>query len=83
VHLEYTITVEDPVQLEGSSPAAAGAGAGAGEVARSQYQYSVWTFPDEQWYWEQEDLYNHGEASVLYGDPALGTGTGLPLGSYR
>ncbi len=35
----------------------------------STFEMSVWTFPDDQWYLEQEELANRGRPSQLYGDP--------------
>jgi hypothetical protein len=32
----------------------------------------VWTFPDDQWYLEQEEMANRGMPTALYGDPTYG-----------
>ena len=42
---------------------------GAFDGEGSTFELSVWTFPDDQWYLEQEELANRGLASELYGDP--------------
>jgi Tfp pilus assembly protein PilV len=100
VLLEYSIRVTVPFALEGAgSSSAASASSEASKASErssvstsesggSVYEYSVWVFPDERWYEEQDYLYSTGQPSLLYGDPDLGTGgllpaSGLPgAGSY-
>lgn len=69
VLLQYKITVTVPQQLGDSAAAASDGGEG------SQFEMTVWAFPDERWYVEQEDLYARGLYSPLYGDPSLGGGS--------
>ena len=63
--LEYRILVYTPQQI-----GQAGATAIADEEAEeSVYEMSVWTFPDEEWYAEQDELYARGQYSILHGNP--------------
>ncbi|MEC7776331.1 MAG: prepilin-type N-terminal cleavage/methylation domain-containing protein [Planctomycetota bacterium] len=74
VVLEYTINVEVPIQIEG----AANDSGGSDQFGNgSSYQYTIWTFPNEAWYEEQEYLFDNGMESLLYGDPNY-TNEGLP-----
>lgn len=59
VLLEYRIIVELPRVFESESS----------DSGDGTYEYSVWTFPDERWYEEQQYLYESGQPSLLYGDP--------------
>ena len=66
VVLEYTINVEVPIQIEGAS----GGGSGSDKYGSgSSYQYTIWTFPNEAWYEEQDYLFDNGMESLLYGNP--------------
>ena len=38
----------------------------------STFEMSVWAFPDDQWYLEQEEMANRGLSTELYGDPNYG-----------
>ncbi len=38
----------------------------------STFEMRVWTFPDDQWYLEQEEMANRGLSTELYGDPTYG-----------
>ena len=60
VLLEYRIRVYLPQSLEED-------GGASGEG--STYEMSIWSFPDERWYEEQDALYAQGQYSQLYGDP--------------
>ena len=62
VLLEYTITVEVPFKLPGGAES---------EDGNATYEYTAWAFPSEIWYEDQNYLYESGQASLLYGDPAL------------
>ena len=74
VVLEYTITVEVPIQIEG----AANDSGGSDQFGNgSSYQYTIWTFPNEAWYEEQDYLFDNGMESLLYGDPSYNN-EGLP-----
>ena len=64
VLLEYTIRVSVPQNIEESS-----AGAGSGSQEGSSYEMSLWTFPDERWYEEQDYLDQQGLSPPLYGNP--------------
>ncbi len=72
--LEYRITVTVPFDLDGQ-------GGSSGEDGRkeSSVSYTVWTFPSEAWMEEQEMLFDDGEPTLLYGDPAYDDGL-LPGG---
>jgi prepilin-type N-terminal cleavage/methylation domain-containing protein len=58
--LEYTIHVSVPLKLEESS---------GGYEEGTTYEYTLWSFPSERWYEEQDELYMRGEWTPLYGDP--------------
>tara|TARA_B100001750_G_C15338828_1_gene511201 strand:- start:185 stop:742 length:558 start_codon:yes stop_codon:yes gene_type:complete len=74
VVLEYTINVEVPIQIG----RAANDSGGSDQFGNgSSYQYTIWTFPNEAWYEEQEYLFDNGMESLLYGDPNY-TNEGLP-----
>ena len=79
VLLEYTIHVRVPHRLgakKSDDPL-------LGDMDTSTYEYSVWTFPDERWFEEQQYLYETGQASLLYGDPLYEGATGALLpGDY-
>ena len=63
-----------PIQIEG----AANDGGGSDQLGNgSSYQYTIWTFPNEAWYEEQEYLFDNGMESLLYGDPSYNN-EGLP-----
>ena len=72
--LEYRITVTVPFDLDGQ-------GDSSGEDGRkeSSVSYTIWTFPSEAWMEEQEMLFDDGEPTPLYGDPAYDDGL-LPGG---
>ncbi len=72
VLLEYTISVEVPFKLPGGAES---------EFGGSTYEYTAWTFPSELWYEEQDLLYDAGQPSLLWGDPALDGEVGLPGGT--
>ncbi len=38
----------------------------------STFEMRVWTFPDDQWYLDQEEMANRGLSTELYGDPNYG-----------
>jgi prepilin-type N-terminal cleavage/methylation domain-containing protein len=63
VLLQYTIRVSVPQNLEESSSSTSGLGSGSQEG--STYEMSLWTFPDERWYEEQEYLMERGQYSPL------------------
>ncbi len=63
VLLEYTIKVRLPQKLEGDVSAKSGDDNREG----STYQMSLWTFPSNIWYEEQELIYESGGYSPLYG----------------
>jgi hypothetical protein len=66
-----------PIQIEGAANDSGGSDSfGNG----SSYQYTIWTFPNEAWYEEQEYLFESGMESLLYGDPNY-TNEGLPGGT--
>ncbi len=85
VLLEYRIEIRTPQKIEGttedgestaSSTSTAASRLRSRELIRDDGEYSVyemvvWTFPDEQWYYEQEELYLQGQYSPLHGDPNL------------
>lgn len=70
--LEYTIEVSLPQKLKGGS-GAAGDPSSDGSIREggSTYRLSLWAFPDERWYEEQDFLYQHGSPSTLYGTPGV------------
>ncbi len=72
--LEYRITVTVPFDLDGNSGS-------SGEDGRkeSSVSYTIWTFPSEAWRDEQDRLFDLGEPTLLYGDPAYDDGL-LPGG---
>ena len=72
--LEYRITVTVPFNLDGQ-------GGSGGEDGRneSDVSYTVWTFPSDAWLEDQERLFDLGEPTLLYGDPAYEDGL-LPGG---
>lgn len=67
--LEYRITVTVPFSLDGQ-------GSSSGEDGRSEsnVSYTIWTFPSEAWMEDQERLFDLGEPTLLYGDPAYEEG---------
>ncbi len=69
--LEYTIEVYTPQKLGGRSEEHA-------SEEGSVYRFSAWTFPDPQWYDEQEQLNAMGYDSLLYGSATGAVGGGLP-----
>jgi len=80
--LEYTIQVTLPQNLGNQSTGSTEGlteglteGFTAGSAEGSTYQMSVWVFPDEGWYEEQDYLFEHGLYSPLYGDPAMAGGS--------
>jgi len=82
VLLQYTIRVAVPQKLEGQSP-----GEGTPGEEGSTYKMSLWSFPDALWYTEQQDIYDRGGYSPLYGSSSmqspLGAGDGtMTGGSY-
>ena len=72
--LEYRITVTVPFNLDGQ-------GSSSGEDGRneSNVSYTIWTFPSAAWMEDQERLFDLGEPTLLYGDPAYEEGL-LPGG---
>ena len=72
--LEYRITVTVPFDLDGQ-------GGSNDEDGRkeSSVSYTVWTFPSDAWMEDQERLFDLGEPTLLYGDPAYDEGL-LPGG---
>jgi prepilin-type N-terminal cleavage/methylation domain-containing protein len=82
VLIEYTIRVTVPFSLDaGGASAAGGLLAASSPRGGSTYEYTLWSFPDERWYEEQQYLFESGRMSALYGDPALYGGS-LQGGSY-
>ncbi len=72
--LEYRITVTVPFDLDGQ-----GGSNDEDERKESSVSYTAWTFPSEAWMEEQEMLFDDGEPTLLYGDPAYDDGL-LPGG---
>lgn len=68
--LEYRITVTVPFEMEGGS----GQGSEDGQK-ESSITYTVWTFPSKRWEYDQMDLFELGEPTILYGDPNYDDGT--------
>lgn len=68
--LEYRITVTVPSKDEDSTE------------SEAPVSYTVWTFPSGRWYEDQEERFDDGEATLLYGDPAYDDGA-LPPGGGR
>ena len=74
VLLEYRITVTVPFDLDGQSGSSDEDGR-----KESSVSYTVWTFPSEAWLDDQNRLFDDGEPTLLYGDPAYDDGL-LPGG---
>ena len=67
--LEYRITVTVPFNLDGQDSSS-----GPDWRNESDVSYTVWTFPSEAWLEDQEKLFDLGEPTLLYGDPAYEEG---------
>lgn len=70
VLLEYRIKVMTPLKLEGD-PSARSEQEGEG----STYQMSLWAFPSSIWYEEQQQIFDTGGYSPLYGSKSLAGGS--------
>ena len=75
VLLEYTIRVHTPQQIGQQADAMGGDAMGRDAMGGDDgegfvYEMSVWTFPDGDWYLEQDDLFARGLPSILHGDPS-------------
>ena len=75
VLLQYTIQLRIPQKLEGAGGTdGALAAAAPADPEGSSYEMSLWTLPDDRWYEEQEQIYQQGGYSPLYGDPRMPAG---------
>ena len=70
--LAYNIYVYTPQKLNDTGGAGSTeAGFERDPMEEPSFTMTVWALPDQEWYLEQEELYNSGQPSVLYGDPQV------------